>query len=45
MNVNIPLKEVFISNTIVKMAEYIENERWLKKEDTAVIPLREEFLV
>jgi acyl carrier protein len=31
-NIEIPLRQIFDMNTIVRVAERIENERWIRKE-------------
>ncbi|MDW3194572.1 MAG: amino acid adenylation domain-containing protein [Cytophagales bacterium] len=45
MNVEVPLREVFRESTVHKMAEYIENEMWIRKNDKQNSPKGEEFVI
>ncbi|MDW3194573.1 MAG: amino acid adenylation domain-containing protein [Cytophagales bacterium] len=45
MNVEVPLREVFKENTVLKMAEYIENEIWIRKNDRQYSSEGEEFIL
>lgn len=44
-NVSIPLQDILSVNTIRKMADYIDNDRWLKSDLKNTVTTDEEFIV
>lgn len=45
LNVEVPLPEIFVANTIRKLSEYIENEKWAKGESQREIQAGNEIFI
>ncbi|UII31963.1 amino acid adenylation domain-containing protein [Fulvivirga ulvae] len=45
LNVEIPLQEIFVSNTIEMMSEYIDNENWAKNGEPSDVVMSDEIIL
>jgi acyl carrier protein len=44
-DVEVPLQDVFRMDTIAKLADYIENEKWVKGSSRQEVSLGQEFIL